>query len=204
MAKLLDSNDVKQYNLTSGRSLPEWIDERKRRRALKKDVDVNRRIELIQDFSMPAVSNTIRISNDGDYIMAAGTYKPRVRCYDVHDLGLKFERCVDSEVVTFRLLSEDYSKIVLLRCNRYVEFHAQHGRYYELRIPRFGRDFEYQPSTCELLFVGSGSEIIRLNLEQGRFLNPMVTNVSPNVGINKCALNPQHESMVLAGTAEGR
>ena len=162
MSMLLDSNDVKQYNLTTGRSLPDWLDERKRRRALKKDVDLNRRIELIQDFSMPAVSNSIRISPDGSYIMACGTYKPRVRCYDVHDLGLKFERCLDSEVVTFRLLSEDYSKIVFLRCNRYVEFHAQHGRYYELRIPRFGRDFEYQPSTCELLFVGSGSEIIRL------------------------------------------
>ena len=204
MTKVLDSNDVKQYNLSTGRSLPEWLDEKKKRRALKKDVDINRRIELIQDFSMPAVSNAIRISKDGNYIMASGTYKPRIKCYDVHDLGLKFERCVDSEIVTFRLLSEDYSKMVLLRCNRYIEFHAQHGRYYELRIPRFGRDFEYQPSTCELLFVGSGPEIIRLNLEQGRFLNPMMTNVSTNLGINKCAINPQHESMVVVGTAEGR
>lgn len=27
----------------------------------------------------------------------SGTYKPRIRCYDVHDLSLKFERCLDSE-----------------------------------------------------------------------------------------------------------
>jgi len=27
-------NDVKQYNLTQGRSLPDWLDERKRRKLL--------------------------------------------------------------------------------------------------------------------------------------------------------------------------
>jgi hypothetical protein len=28
------TNEVKQYNLTQGRSLPEWLDERKRRKLL--------------------------------------------------------------------------------------------------------------------------------------------------------------------------
>jgi ribosome biogenesis protein ENP2 len=32
------TNDVKVYNLSAGRSLPEWISERKRRTLLKKDV----------------------------------------------------------------------------------------------------------------------------------------------------------------------
>ena len=31
-------NDVKAYNLSAGRSLPEWISERKRRTLLKNDV----------------------------------------------------------------------------------------------------------------------------------------------------------------------
>ena len=31
------TNDVKVYNLSAGRSLPEWISERKRRTLLKKD-----------------------------------------------------------------------------------------------------------------------------------------------------------------------
>ena len=26
-----------------------------------------------------------------------GTYKPRIRCYDTHQLSLKFERCLDSD-----------------------------------------------------------------------------------------------------------
>ena len=97
--------------------------------------------------------------------------------------------------------SDDYSKLVLMRCNRYIEFHTQQGRYYELRIPRYGRDFEYQRSTCDLLFVGSGSEVVRFNLEQGRFLAPMTS--SSATSMNACALNPQHDALLVTGTSEG-
>ena len=120
--QVASNNDVKQYNLTAGRSLPEWLDERKRRQMLKKDVELRRRVELLQDFDMPTVSNCLRISADGNFVLATGVYKPRVRCYDVHELGLKFERCLDSEVTAFRILSDDYSKLVLMRCNRQVNF----------------------------------------------------------------------------------
>ena len=40
-----------------------------------------------------------------------GTYKPRIRCYDVHQMSLKFERGLDSDVVKFQFLSEDYTKV---------------------------------------------------------------------------------------------
>lgn len=35
-------------------------------------VDLRRRIELIQDFSMPVASTGIRVSADGQYILASG------------------------------------------------------------------------------------------------------------------------------------
>jgi len=35
-------------------------------------LDIRRRIQLIQDFEMPTVSNCISISNDGRYIFATG------------------------------------------------------------------------------------------------------------------------------------
>lgn len=60
---------------------------------------------------MPAVSTSIRTSKDGHYIFATGIYKPRLKCFDVDQLTLKFERCFDSEVVTFEALSDDYSKV---------------------------------------------------------------------------------------------
>ena len=114
------TNDVKIYNLSAGKSLPEWLTERKRRQLVKNDIEVRKRIELIQDFEMPAVSDRIKISPDGQYVLATGIYKPRVRCYDLHNLGLKFERCLDSEVVSFQVLSEDYSKMVFQHCDRCV------------------------------------------------------------------------------------
>ncbi|XP_053315482.1 nucleolar protein 10 [Spea bombifrons] len=193
-------NDVKIYNLSCGKSLPEWLSDRKKRALQKKDVDVRRRIELIQDFEMPTVSTNIKVSRDGQYIMATGTYKPRVRCYDTYQLSLKFERCLDADVVKFDVLSEDYSKIVFLQCDRYVELHSQHGRYYRLRIPKFGRDFSYHYPSCDLYFVGASSEVYRLNLEQGRYLNSLQTDASQ---INVCDINPAHH-LFAAGTAEGK
>ena len=190
-------NDVKQYNLTAGKSLPEWLDERKRRTLLKRDVELRRRLELLQEFDMPSVSSNIRISNDGDYILATGTYKPRIKCFDVNQLGLKFERCFDSEPVAFSILSEDYSKVAFLQCDRYVELHAQFGRYYRLRVPKFGRDLAYHPSSCDLYVVGAGCDIHRLNLEQGRFLNPLTTQA---LGVNVCKVNQDHHLFTCGTT----
>ncbi|MEE6476810.1 hypothetical protein FKM82_011228 [Ascaphus truei] len=193
-------NDVKIYNLSCGKSLPEWLSDRKKRALQKKDVDIRRRIELIQDFEMPTVSTNIKVSRDGQYIMATGTYKPRIRCYDTYQLSLKFERCLDSDVVKFDILSEDYSKVIFLQCDRYVELHSQHGRYYRLRIPKFGRDFSYHYPSCDLYFVGASSEVYRLNLEQGRYLNSLQTEASQN---NVCDINSTHH-LFATGTAEGK
>uniref|UniRef100_A0A6I8NIZ2 Nucleolar protein 10 n=1 Tax=Ornithorhynchus anatinus TaxID=9258 RepID=A0A6I8NIZ2_ORNAN len=193
-------NQVKIYSLSCGKSLPEWLSDRKKRALQKKDVDVRRRIELIQDFEMPTVSTTIKVSKDGQYILATGTYKPRVRCYDTYQLSLKFERCLDSDVVTFEILSDDYSKVVFLHNDRYIEFHSQGGYYYKTRIPKFGRDFSYHYPSCDLYFVGASSEVYRLNLEQGRYLNPLQTDASEN---NVCDINSMH-GLFATGTIEGR
>uniref|UniRef100_A0A672HS61 Nucleolar protein 10 n=1 Tax=Salarias fasciatus TaxID=181472 RepID=A0A672HS61_SALFA len=193
-------NDVKIYNLSHGKSLPEWLSDRKKRQLQKQDVDIQRRIELIQDFEMPTVCTSIKVTRDGQYILAAGTYKPRVRCYDTYQLSLKFERCLDSDVVAFDVLSDDYSKLVFLHCDRYVEFHSQHGHYYKTRIPKFGRDFSYHYPSCDLFFVGTSSEVYRLNLEQGRFLNSLQTDAVEN---NVCDINPVHH-LFAAGSSEGR
>lgn len=193
-------NDVKIYNLSYGKSLPEWLSDRKKRQLQKKDVEIQRRIELIQDFEMPTVCTSIKVSRDGQFILAAGTYKPRVRCYDTYQLSLKFERCLDSDVVAFDILSEDYSKLVFLHCDRYVEFHSQHGHYYKTRIPKFGRDFSYHYPSCDLYFVGASSEVFRLNLEQGRFLNSLQTDAVEN---NVCDINPIHH-LFATGSSEGR
>lgn len=194
-----ESDDVKIYNLNAGKSLPDWLTERKKKALLKTNVDLRRGIKLIQEFDMPGVSTSIRVSKDGQYIMATGIYKPRIKCFDVNNLSLKFERCLDSEVVTFEILSEDYSKIVFLQCDRYVEFHVGHGRHYRLRVPRFGRDMKYHRPSCDLIVVGASNEVYRLNLELGQFLAPYVTNATE---INCCSVNEEH-GLLIFGTEAG-
>ncbi|XP_026756940.1 nucleolar protein 10 [Galleria mellonella] len=197
--QVFEIDNVKIYNLSSGKSLPDWLTERKKRALLKKNVDLRRRIELIQEFDMPGVSTSLRVSKDGQYIMATGIYKPRIKCFDVNNLSLKFERCLDSEVVTFEILSDDYTKIVFLQCDRYIEFHVGHGRHYRLRVPRFGRDIAYHRPSCDLFVVGASSEIYRLNLELGQFLAPYVTKATE---INCCTVNESH-GLVITGSGSG-
>lgn len=196
---MTEVNDIKTYNLSHGKTIPEWLSDRKKRLLLKKDVDLRRRIQLIQDFEMPTLSSTVNVSNDGQYIIATGIYKPRVRCYDVNQLALKFERCLDSEVIKCLILSDDYSKLLFLEEDRYVELHSQFGFYYKTRIPKFGRDMAYNYNTCDALFVGNGSEIYRLNLEVGTFLKSFETEANT---LNAIQINPVHNLMVV-GSQEG-
>ncbi|KAI8427818.1 hypothetical protein MSG28_002214 [Choristoneura fumiferana] len=197
--QVLEIDNVKIYNLSAGKSLPDWLTERKKRTLLKKNVDLRRRIELIQEFDMPGVSTSIRASKDGQYIMAAGIYKPRIKCFDVNNLSLKFERCLDSEVLTFEILSDDYTKIVFLQCDRYVEFHVGHGRHYRLRVPKFGREIAYHKPSCDLFVVGASSDIYRLNLEVGQFMAPYTTKAHE---INCCSVNEEH-GLLVVGTESG-
>uniref|UniRef100_A0A182MNI1 Uncharacterized protein n=1 Tax=Anopheles culicifacies TaxID=139723 RepID=A0A182MNI1_9DIPT len=195
-----DINNVKIYNLSGGKSVPQWLTDRKQKKAAKKNADADRHIELIQDFDMPGVASCISISPDGQYILATGTYKPRVKCFEVSNLSLKFERCFDSEVEKFAILSDDYSKIAFLHADRYVEIHAAAGRHYRLRIPKFGRDLTYHKPTCDLLFVGTSPEIYRLNMERGQFLLPYASQTAS--AIDSITINPEHQ-LICVGTQEG-
>lgn len=44
--------------------------------------------------------------------------------------------------------------MIFLHCDRTIEFHVAHGRYYRLRVPRFGRDIKYHYPLCDLFVVG--------------------------------------------------
>jgi ribosome biogenesis protein ENP2 len=89
---------------------------------------------------------------------------------------------------------------VHLQSDRSIEFHAQGGIHYRTRIPKFGRDIAYHYPSCDLLVGAAGSEVYRLNLEQGRFLNPIQTD--SDLGVNATEVNPAHQLFGL-GTASG-
>jgi ribosome biogenesis protein ENP2 len=133
--EVIAPNGVRIYNISASRSLPSWISDKKKK-ALKKNEDYRRRIELIQDFDFPITGNNIKMSRDGQYILATGIYPPQVRCYEVSQLSMKFKRHIDCEVIKFQILSDDFTKLAFLRTDRVLEFHASFGTYYNMRIPK--------------------------------------------------------------------
>ncbi|WLF81506.1 Small ribosomal subunit biogenesis [Lodderomyces elongisporus] len=200
--KSTSAGDVSIYQVSGSnvsRSLPDWI-AKKRKKALKQDIDYSNRIELIQDFEFSEASNKIKVSPDGQYCMATGTYKPQIHVYDFANLSLKFERHTDCENVDFVILSQDWTKSVHLQVDRSIEFQTKGGIYYKTRIPKFGRSLCYNEVNCDLLVGASGNELYRLNLEQGRFLNPL--HLETERGVNSVTVNKVH-GLISAGLEDG-
>ena len=68
------------YCLTAGKQyLPGQVaSERQRRNLQKTDEEYRRRIELLQDFEFPEASQRVRLSDDGNFVLATGA-RARVR-----------------------------------------------------------------------------------------------------------------------------
>ncbi|KAF2279743.1 uncharacterized protein EI97DRAFT_392876 [Westerdykella ornata] len=170
--------DVPVYTVAgsdTARPLPEWLI-RKRKRSLKQDPEFANRVELLQDFGFEEASQCVRVSEDGDWVMSTGTYKPQIHTHYLPHLSLSFARHTNCLNQTFELLSSDYSKSIHLQTDRFIEFHTAGGLHYSTRIPRFGRDLLYDRQSAEALIPSVGvnadgnGEVFRLNLEVGRFM----------------------------------
>lgn len=186
--KSTSASEISVYQVSGtnvARSLPDWI-AKKRKRSLKNDLEYQNRVELIQDFEFSEASNKIKVTPDGNYVMATGTYKPQIHVYDFSNLSLKFERHTDAENIDFCILSEDWTKSVHLQNDRTIQFQNKGGIHYTTRIPKFGRSLAYNKVNCDLYVGASSNELYRLNLEQGRFLNPFKLDTE---GVNHVSIN---------------
>jgi ribosome biogenesis protein ENP2 len=95
----------------SSSSLPDWLTRKRAAKGKSKRTQrehVEGSIELIQDYEFPEASNRIRTTRDGHHAVATGTYKPRIKVWDLDQLSLKFERHTDAENVDF-IVSESSS-----------------------------------------------------------------------------------------------
>ncbi|KAK9867222.1 hypothetical protein WJX84_009551 [Apatococcus fuscideae] len=189
------SDGVKVYNISASKKQPQWA-AGKRRPSLAKDQNFGKSIDLIQDLNFPAACQRLKVSPDGQFLFASGIHPPRVRVFELSQLSLKFERHLDSQIVEFQVLSEDYSKLAFLCEDRTLHFHAKFGAYHKTRIPRAGRDIAYASAQAELLVVASSSDIYRLSLADGLFMAPLQSR-SP--AVNACGVAPAHGLVGCAG-----
>ena len=119
---------IKIYNLTSGKSLPNFLSDRQKRKLRKTD-EYRGRVELIQDFEFPTASSCIQTVESGRYIVSAGVYPPMIKIFETDNLSMKCERFVDAEVIRLQVLEDSYRKIALLRQDRTIELHAAYGKF---------------------------------------------------------------------------
>ena len=148
--KLTNDAEVAVYTVSgasTARPLPDWLI-RQRKKSLKKDPEFAHRVELLQDFEFEEASNAIRVSQDGNWIMSTGTYKPQFHVHSLPQLSLSFSRHTESLNVTVQFLSSDYSKSIHLQTDRRLELHTPMGMHYALRLPRYGRDLQYNRSAA--------------------------------------------------------
>uniref|UniRef100_A0AC34FTM2 Nucleolar protein 10 n=1 Tax=Panagrolaimus sp. ES5 TaxID=591445 RepID=A0AC34FTM2_9BILA len=191
---------LKVFNLSKGDSIPEWVSSKRRRKLEKQHIGFRRSIRLIQDFEFPDVATTISLTPNGRYIIAAGVYKPMLRCYDVNELSLKFEHGLDAHALKVLPISEDYTKTIVLEEERFMEIYSNGYRYYRFRLPKFNRDMALCREASDLFVVGAGSEIYRFNLELGQFLSPLQSDAKE---VNCCIVNDYHQ-LLLCGSNDGR
>ncbi|KAF1850229.1 nucleolar protein 10 [Cucurbitaria berberidis CBS 394.84] len=180
----ISNSAVPVYTISGSeaRPLPEWLI-RQRKRSLKNDPEFANRVELLQDFGFEEASQCVRVSEDGDWVMSTGTYRPQIHTHYLPHLSLSFARNTNTLNETFRLLSSDYSKSVHLQADRVIEFQTGGGVHYSTRIPRYGRDLIYDRRSAECLVPSVGvnadglGEVYRLNLEVGRFMRSYEVDV---------------------------
>ncbi|PYI18439.1 WD40 repeat-like protein [Aspergillus violaceofuscus CBS 115571] len=225
--KLSNQSEVPVYTISgsnTARELPEWL-ARRRKRSLKNDPEWANRVELLQDFGFEEASRCIRVSEDGDWVMSTGTYKPQMHVHSLQALSLSYARHTDVENTTFLLLSSDYSKSLHLQSDRSLEFHTPSGMHHKTRLPRYGRDLVYDRQTTEALVPAVGvnsdgmGEVFRLNLEMGRYMRSFEVDVGGDDftsagggtlqgGINTGAVNTgaiaeESHNLLAFGTSNG-
>ncbi|KAK6845815.1 hypothetical protein PG987_001003 [Apiospora arundinis] len=185
------TGDVAVYTVAgaeTARPLPEWL-ARRRKRSLKQDAEYMNRVELLQDFGFEEASQCIRASEDGDWVVSTGTYKPQMHVHYTPHLSLAFSRHTTALNTTFLLLSSDYTKSLHLQSDRSLEFHTKGQRHYTTRLPRYGRDLVYDRFSAEALVPSVGldadgnGEVFRMNLDLGQFLNSYKIDVGRDEGL---------------------
>ncbi|KAI0102986.1 WD40-repeat-containing domain protein [Nemania sp. FL0031] len=220
----VQQGDVPVYTVSganTARPLPDWL-ARRRKRSLKADPEYQNRIELLQDFSFEEASACVRVSEDNNWVISTGTYKPQIHVHHLPDLSLSYARHTTSLNIKFSILSTDASKSLHLQSDRRVELHTLAGLHETIKLPRYGRDLCYDRLATEALIGSVGldaeghGEVFRFNLEAGRFMQSYKIDVGSDSGaeiglqgsiwapaVNSIAIADNTHNLLAFGTSIG-
>eukprot|EP00796_Vickermania_ingenoplastis_P010506 gene10506-7295_t len=192
-------NKVKTFNLTAGKSLPEWLAERQKN---KKNASENR-VELIHDLEFPHSARCIWRCPNGTHLFAAGDYPYRLKCFDVTELSMKYSFNADMNILSGVCLSSDYRKFALRGEGRQITVHHSAAIVDRVRVPHAQRCLAYNKFDAELLSAGASPEIHRINLETGAFAESYKTDSSEGVNHVEVFQSGPVSGVMVAGCCNG-
>ncbi|XRB04452.1 nucleolar protein 10 [Pycnococcus provasolii] len=200
-------NGVRVYSVAAAKSLPEWLREKqlKTKRALsRRHADYANRVELIQDLGFPSSCSLLKLTPDGAFLLAAGTHKPQIRCFELGELSMKWSRHLNADAVQMQCLSSDYAKFAVLMVDRTLALHAKYGQHFSTRLAMAARDMAYDPFDATMWFVGPTNSLHALNLEEGRFVEPRPLNAMRDAdGGGACLGISKQHGLLAAGRDDG-
>ena len=199
-ADVIISYGNKVYTLSAYQTLPEFIEDAlKNNQSLKKNVNFQNRLEILQGFQFSSHSNQIRLTINKRYLGVSGMYPPDLLVYDLDELAIKFVRRIDSEIRDFIWLTEDYKKLAILRSDKVLEFHDQGGLFFKFGIPFNGTKLLYNKNDAILYIATTDHLILRIDLSEGKFLKSLET-----VGYDvRCIAYHKLSKKLIAGTVTG-
>jgi ribosome biogenesis protein ENP2 len=152
------------------------------------------------DFSFPSSCQLIKETEDEFSLVSYGDYPPQIRCFDLTNLSLKFKRHIDSNIIDFQLISKDWTKILFLRTDKFLEFHTKSGVHFKTKIDANGNDLLYDKKNNIAYITSHKEKVFRLDLEEGKFL---VSLKNKNFEENTCSGFNSDGSIIGFGSSSG-
>jgi ribosome biogenesis protein ENP2 len=157
-------------------------------------------INSIIDLSFPSLIKKIKQTKDAGFLIGYGGYPPQVRCFDLYNLGLKFQRTFSCEINDFQIITQNWEKIIFLRSDKHLEFHSKSGFYYQFKIPNTANSLAFDDYSKILYIFSLNNEILRFNLDLGKFIPSFKSNIqSTNTSSAKSLLG----NFISLGNSKG-
>jgi ribosome biogenesis protein ENP2 len=172
----------------------------KRKKLKEKEIFTEKNDPIDVNFRFPSTVNLIKESPNSRFLIAYGNYPPQIKCFDLEDLSLKFQRNLESSILDFHFLNDDWEKLVFLRSDKLLEFHIKSGRYYQIKLNKAAVDLSYVIKQSTLFVTSIKQEILRLDLENGKFLSPLKNLSKFN---NTCSANNPSNNIIAFGNSGG-
>ncbi|OHT09020.1 nucleolar protein 10-like [Tritrichomonas foetus] len=162
-------NNIKTFHITAENALPDKYGDRANRR-IGSHAELKNRISFIQEFEFTGSSRQVHISRDCLTVAVSGEYPPQIKIFDLPDLSQTTVFSVRRSPAHFEFLTDDWSKLGALRGDRKFDLYTKGGIFASISLPIRCRNFVYNPPTADVIMSSEDSQLLRLNLELGQFV----------------------------------